>query len=173
MTGLLASGRLGTGAMGATPGSYAAPFRSRIRSGCVDSKDGSLYLFHWSDPMHADPGTNSTPLTDAEIAELRRMHEAATPEPWTDAGNKIGCEHGGLAEVEFDEDADLALAVAARNALPRLLAALERASELLVRYRTVCNCNSPRNANFGTACKLCRDADAYLNRAAGAQTKKD
>ena len=81
------------------------------------------------------------PITDAEVAELRRLHEAATPGPLTYfLGNANG---RGLVRVETaaeaptagavlatatrDREADVAAMIAARNALPGLLARLEQA----------------------------------------------
>lgn len=54
----------------------------------------------------------------------------------------------------------------ARHAL-RSLAEERRALRSAVRRsRYACDCNSPRNVYFGTACKLCRDIDAILNAGA-------
>lgn len=74
----------------------------------------------------------SEPLTDEEIAELRKLDAAATPAPWVSAGTTVfGGKRGDVAingtgyEGEFLGDDPLFLA-AARNALPRLLDELER-----------------------------------------------
>lgn len=88
----------------------------------------------------------SDPMTPAELAELRRLHEAATIAPWERCrlgpkGEIPGIIHSDIDEdwsnvAYFDDgsgdamtdnhDADAAFIVAARNALPRLLAEIER-----------------------------------------------
>lgn len=82
-----------------------------------------------------------TDLTPAEIAELRRLHEAATPGPWENGNEYDGtrsCRITGPDGLDFKVDyepqrhfysqyKDAAdLIVAARNALPRLLDENER-----------------------------------------------
>ena len=73
-------------------------------------------------------------MEQTEIDELRRLHEAATPAPWngtwnilTDDGDPIARTDVSLASDPAIADNDGPLIVAARNALPRLLAALEEA----------------------------------------------
>lgn len=84
-------------------------------------------------------------MEQTEIDELRLLHERATPRPWTPnytqsgvmAGEEyVACEgydlngSGGILEQQ-----DLDLIVAARNALPRLLAALEEAQAKLAKVQ--------------------------------------
>ena len=85
-------------------------------------------------------------ITQTEIDDMRRLHEAATPGPWEAATLSpkglipaiiqrdqddwlpvayFADEHGDGEAVDMEENR--ALIVAARNALPRLLAALEEA----------------------------------------------
>ncbi len=81
------------------------------------------------------------PLTASELAELRRLEAAATPGEWEfQVSNDDGLRRFGtplgvpvarafhsrdlLADIAID-DQDAALIVAARNALPRLLAQVE------------------------------------------------
>jgi len=73
-------------------------------------------------------------MNQTEIDELRRLHDAATPAPWngtwnilTDDGDPIARTDVSLASDPAIADNDGPLIVAARNALPRLLAALEEA----------------------------------------------
>lgn len=84
-----------------------------------------------------------SPLTPSELSALVELEKKATRAPWTDAGNKLGADGHGIAEVEFDEDADRALVVALRNAAPRLFAELlalreekQKLDALLVMERT-------------------------------------
>lgn len=73
-------------------------------------------------------------LTPAELAELRRLHEAATPDPWTwsQPGERVVMRVGTADYMDATHQPDshgpanISLAVAARNALPRLLAEIER-----------------------------------------------
>lgn len=87
-----------------------------------------------------------------DLGELRRLLEAATPGPWTERGRDVdhdkfvadgknpadvcglGCEVEGPPEAwhrgQFERHADAALIVAAVNALPSLLDALDAADEL-------------------------------------------
>lgn len=65
-----------------------------------------------------------------QLDELLALHGKATPLPWTDAGNKIGADGSGIAEVEFDRPEDLSLVVAMRNALPSLIAQAREAIAL-------------------------------------------
>lgn len=92
---------------------------------------------------------NATESALAKLAELRRLHDAASPAPWMCSfrGDGSGSVHPGTAS-DFDVDLTLiedygkpfaesccmrgevlhedgALAAAARNSLPRLLDALE------------------------------------------------
>jgi hypothetical protein len=75
-----------------------------------------------------------TPITDAELAELRRLLGMARPGPWAarDANDDI-CDACGrhvcrASELDsFSTFDDLRLIVAARNGLPGLLARLEEA----------------------------------------------
>ena len=84
------------------------------------------------------PPTNADPITPEEIAELRRLHAAATCVPWwsdslsRETGAVITSHKGWIAELCWRdlgtwpaEDGDLKLAIAARNALPRLLARID------------------------------------------------
>jgi hypothetical protein len=101
------------------------------------------------------------PLSPSQIAELRRLHEAATEAPWAweptgdkdnswglgvvadDAGNLIaGYADQGVHEViepvceSIDgRHADAALIAEARNALPALLATVEAQAAVIERYR--------------------------------------
>jgi hypothetical protein len=59
-------------------------------------------------------------VTPAELAELARLEAAAEPAPW-----EINC-----SLIQFD-DADRSLVVAARNALPALLADVAQLREAL------------------------------------------
>ena len=87
--------------------------------------------------------SSPSPLTPSELSALVELEKKATRAPWTDAGNKLGADGHGIAEVEFDEDADRALVVALRNAAPRLFAELlalreekQKLDALLVMERT-------------------------------------
>ncbi len=77
-----------------------------------------------------------------DLAELRRLHEAATPGPWDERGDENDRESSSyvVSEAYVDEEpgicgdcnkhwplvrADAELIVAARNALPALLARAE------------------------------------------------
>lgn len=73
--------------------------------------------------MESDPF-----ITPEQVREWERLCERATPGPWFDATNKIGCRPTGkgLAEVDFDRDEDRELCVEARTALPALLAERRR-----------------------------------------------
>jgi hypothetical protein len=62
-----------------------------------------------------------------DLDRLAALEKAATAGPWVDAGNKLGAAGHGIAEVDFDDDADRVLAVEARNALPALLRELRSA----------------------------------------------
>ena len=67
-----------------------------------------------------------------DLADLRRLHEAATPSPWTAANHgsheieapppALVADFGAVGRAKADRD----LVVAARNALPELLAEVER-----------------------------------------------
>ena len=73
-----------------------------------------------------------------DLAELRRLHEAATPGPWEQSiagieGDNYVAGTGPWHRVTFNESAsmyDATLIAAARNALPALLAVVEAALEL-------------------------------------------
>jgi hypothetical protein len=54
-----------------------------------------------------------------DLAELRRLHESATPGPWSSDDQK-------RLRAMLLRDADAALIVAMRNALPELLERVER-----------------------------------------------
>lgn len=82
-------------------------------------------------------------LAPSDIAYLRRLHEAATPGPWlrdnstvytidhATRSNRTHAQFSGARGVSEDElVANAALIVAARNALPALLAAAEERDEL-------------------------------------------
>lgn len=81
------------------------------------------------------------PMTDAELAELGRLHAAATPGEWLayDGTPCIGAADGGVAHcgmVIRPPDAQVknqACIVAARNALPRLLAEVRRLRAVVAR----------------------------------------
>lgn len=69
--------------------------------------------------------------TPERLAELRRIAMAATQCVFEDAGNKIGIRSSdgvlyGIAEVDFDRDADREFFVAAANSVPALLDDIER-----------------------------------------------
>ncbi len=78
-------------------------------------------------------------LTPAELAELRRLHEAATPDPWTwsQPGERVLMRAGTADYMDATHrpdshgPANISLAVAARNALPELLDEIERLRGLL------------------------------------------
>lgn len=113
------------------------------------------------------------PITKAERDELLWLHAAATPTPWAKRGDtwikgdprglsdvicpaNVACGdycQGGSSRIELEEK-DRTLIIAARNALPRLLAALEAAEadardlrDVLLRNNfspcdiPACNCN--------------------------------
>ena len=66
-------------------------------------------------------------MTPEEIAELKRLLEKATPGPWINKDGFLCTEDPSwcdIADCELDEDA--ALIAAAVNALPRLIAEVER-----------------------------------------------
>jgi hypothetical protein len=73
----------------------------------------------------------TAPLTDADLARLVEMEKAATDAPWVDACNKIGADGAGIAEIDFDSDADRALVIQLRNAAPSLLAEVVRLRKLV------------------------------------------
>ncbi len=69
------------------------------------------------------------PLTDEEIAELTRLEAEATPEPWiwSNTRQRVECDSENVLQssLHYELDTatcDLNLLIAARNALPRLLA---------------------------------------------------
>ena len=71
-------------------------------------------------------------ITGERIAELRRLHEAATPPPWLDDGGYRArresdgeCLYEGK-HFEAHRSDNIELTVALRNALPALLAEIER-----------------------------------------------
>lgn len=104
-------------------------------------------------------------MTDEELTGLRRLSNAATAAPWTDAGDgdvegpnggavaHVACHasmHTMLRRLEDYSRADAALIAAARNALPGLLddlAALRRvreAAEAVVASLDRCeDCDAP------------------------------
>ncbi len=65
-------------------------------------------------------------MTPKQLEQIKARCEAATEGPWFDAGNKIGADGHGIAEVEFDEQADMDLCVHARQDLPDCLDEIER-----------------------------------------------
>lgn len=79
--------------------------------------------------------SDTTPeLSDAELAELERLHGAATPPPWESGLENVYAPRDGkpgsnpvhtVAAVWRDEDRELVIAMHA--ALPRLVAALREA----------------------------------------------
>ncbi len=69
--------------------------------------------------------SESKPFTDAEIANLTRLMANATPGPWD--VHKFGPCHPHPVHGTCDPSWDILMSVAARNALPRLLA--ERAAD--------------------------------------------
>ncbi len=89
---------------------------------------------------------NANPLTDSELAKLRRLEAAATPGDWefqiSNGLRQFGTPRGGcvaratnsLAGGPDIDDQDAALIVDVRNALPRLLDQAER----LTAGETVC-----------------------------------
>lgn len=72
-------------------------------------------------------------ITPEERAELRRLEKAATPAPWDEKDAVRPVEHiSGLVRWPagaYMREADHAVVLAARNALPRLLDALEKAEQ--------------------------------------------
>ena len=70
-------------------------------------------------------------MTPARLKEIKARCEAATEGPWFDAGNKIGADGHGIAEVEFDEQADMDLCVNARQDLPDCVKEIERLKQEL------------------------------------------
>lgn len=73
------------------------------------------------------PTNNPTPTTDAELAELKRLHAAATPGQWRMfyGGEPllIGSSGERVADMEYPRDAEWV--TAAHNALPAILDHLE------------------------------------------------
>ena len=82
-------------------------------------------------------------LTPAELAELRRLHEAATPGEWTANGRFVEeleadcwqpvcqCIRLDCDDVDPIRQRNGEVIAAARNALPRLLDEIERLRALL------------------------------------------
>lgn len=76
----------------------------------------------------------SDPLTPEELAELRRLDAEATPGPWRKYGGSFDHPIIAASSVELPtvdlgtigSKADANYVVATRNALPRLLAEIER-----------------------------------------------
>lgn len=91
------------------------------------------------------------PLTPETLAELRRLHAAATPGPWgvddgivvDDRGNAHKVDPATIPAVGIEVDHvsgfDASLIVAARNALPALLDAAEERDRLLVERDRCCD----------------------------------
>jgi len=83
----------------------------------------------------------SEPLTAEQEAELRRLEREATPGPWArDGFDLLATEYRGLrlkiAEVVFGSmSCNGELLLAARNALPALLASLDAARDEAARLR--------------------------------------
>lgn len=71
-------------------------------------------------------------MTDEQLREIEERANAATPGPWYDAGNKIGTTVGnhGIAEVDFDDQSDMAFCVHAREDIPALIAEIRRLKKL-------------------------------------------
>ena len=89
-------------------------------------------------PIPDGPG-----ISAERIAELRRLHEAATPPPWLDDGGYRArresdgeCLYEGK-HFEAHRSDNIELTVALRNALPALLAEIEAGRELRDKYRSV------------------------------------
>lgn len=88
-----------------------------------------------------------TPLTAEEIAELRRLEEGSTPSPWN--LDVAGCllfvwepHPGGRTQrhvLTASALEDAAFVAAARDAVPRLLAEVERSRSVLARRCPSCN----------------------------------
>lgn len=137
----------------------------------------------------------SPPLTPEEIAELRRLHEEATPAPWENDGSEIiqvekpwgtiiGQETRGAAYMTYEalvfKATDRALVAAVRNALPRLLAAAERAEGLAGALVAVTTCSHrkwERTNDYEFVCGLCMTLAraalaAYRRRSAGDEGPK-
>ncbi len=98
--------------------------------------------------MTDSPTTRPAAVTDAEIAELRRLAAAATPGPWTlemacdDVIGNVQITHNdweiaswvyGNPDAVFGPLPDQHLIVAMRNALPGLLTALSATQAALAR----------------------------------------
>lgn len=62
-------------------------------------------------------------MTDQELQELERLCEQATPGPWVERGQSfVAAGHTMIAEIVFGSVYDRKFIVAARAALPRLIA---------------------------------------------------
>jgi len=53
--------------------------------------------------------------TQAQRDEVIEAGGKATERPWEDAGNKIGADDHGIAEVDFDHDEDRQYAILSAN----------------------------------------------------------
>lgn len=73
-------------------------------------------------------------LTDAELDELGRLERAATPREWfVDDDGRIACYGNDLHVYDLVDTDDMLLAVAARSALPSLLAEVRETRTKLAR----------------------------------------
>lgn len=78
-------------------------------------------------------------MTADELARLKELESKATKGPWFDAGNKIGAGDHGIAEVDFDKDADRKMLIELRNAATALIALAEWAERARATFNTLSN----------------------------------
>ncbi len=97
------------------------------------------------------------PMTRERLSEIKARYEAATEGPWFDAGNKIGADGHGIAEVEFDEQSDMDFCVNARQDLPDCIAEIERLTTALRNLYNDCR-NEPCDEQRGKVMDEARKA---------------
>lgn len=113
-------------------------------------------------------------MTAVELAELRRLLDAASPRPWDEVGDELADDSENHVAIVEDDD-DRALIVAAVNALPRLLAEVERLRAEVERLRAFILAEARDNAvDFWQDDKKRIDAevdDALVRAGIGKETK--
>lgn len=107
------------------------------------------------------------PITPEQRAELRRLHEAATPGPWSKRGSGVYFHNSWPYAPVVDDDRigpeNALLIAAARNALPALLDAADERDALRERLAEV---TRDRDALL-SACEAVR-ADKFASLSASA-----
>lgn len=104
-------------------------------------------------------------MTADELDRLAKLEAKATKGPWFDAENKIGAGDHGIAEVDFDKDADRKMLIELRNAAPALIALAEwaeRAKPLIKQaFEYLDDTKEKHDYTFATG--LMRDVDELLS----------